>query len=158
MDRTHLDELISIEQTYWWHMAKQELLLDLLKRECPPPAKILEGGVGSGNNLLTLKKLGYEVSGLDQMQAAVDYCHSIGINDVQLHDLQQPWPTEQKMYDVVILLDVIEHCQHPSQVLCHAERTLCSGGKIIVSVPAIPFLMGPCQFGWLESYLVFILE
>src|SRR5271154_7260627 len=104
MERAHLDELIAVEQTYWWHVAKQKLLLELLKRECAPPARVLEGGIGGSNNLLILKQLGYEVSGLDQMQAAVDHCYSLGINNVQVHDLQQPWPVQQYNYDVVVLL------------------------------------------------------
>ncbi len=143
MDKAHLNELISVEQTYWWHIAKRELFLELLKRECPPPACILEGGMGSGNNLLVLKQYGYKVSGLDQMQESVDRCRSFGITEVQVQDLQQSWTIENGKYDLVVLLDVIEHCQNPVQVLHHAKQALRPGGKIIITVPAIPFLIGP---------------
>jgi SAM-dependent methyltransferase len=143
MDCAHLDELITIEQTYWWHIAKQELLLKVLQRFCPAPARVVEGGVGGGNNLLTLRRLGYEVSGLDIMPEAIEHCRQLGLSDVYVHDLQQPWPQAGGGFDAAIMLDVVEHCDDAPAVLRHASDTLNNTGKVIVTVPAIPFLMGP---------------
>ncbi len=160
MNSAHLDELISVEQTYWWHVAKNKLLIELLKRECPLGAQVLEGGIGSSNNLLALKQLGYEVTGLDLLPAAVEHCRLLGIYNVQVHDLQQPWPVEHRAYDAVLLLDVIEHCLDPVAVLSHARRALRPNGKILVTVPAIPFLMGPWDraLGHQRRYTMDILQ
>ena len=38
MDPRHLENLISVERTYWWHVAKRELVLDLLRRHAPSRA------------------------------------------------------------------------------------------------------------------------
>lgn len=143
MDCAHLDELIKIEQTYWWHIAKQELLLKLLQRFCRPPARIVEGGIGGGNTLHTLSQLGYQVSGLDIIPEAIEHCRKIGISDVQVANLEQPWPLEQGTYDAAVLLDVIEHCDDASAALRNARDVLKPEGKVIVSVPAYQFLMGP---------------
>jgi SAM-dependent methyltransferase len=144
MDVDHLDELIAIEQTYWWHVAKQELVVQVLQRVCPPPARVLEGGVGGGGNLKTLKDLGYETSGLDIMADAVEHCRTqLGLPDVAVHNLEDPWPVADGSKDAVIMLDVIEHCDRPDIVLDHARKALSPKGKIILTVPAMPSLMGP---------------
>ena len=88
----HLEELAHIEGTYWWHVAKRNLVINLLERYCSPPGKLLEGGVGAGGNLAVFKDLGYIVKGLDALAPAVDYCHARGLSDVHLHDLEEPWP------------------------------------------------------------------
>ena len=31
MDPSHLDELIQLEDSYWWHVAKRRLVSDLLR-------------------------------------------------------------------------------------------------------------------------------
>jgi hypothetical protein len=42
MDPSHLQHLIEIEQTYWWHVAKHELVQELLLRHYPPPSLLVE--------------------------------------------------------------------------------------------------------------------
>ena len=51
MDPKHLDELIAIERNYWWHVAKRELVIELLDRFAPPPGLLIEAGIGGGGNL-----------------------------------------------------------------------------------------------------------
>ncbi len=143
MDPKHLEELIAVERGYWWHVAKRELVLDLLRRHFPAPARLIEGGVGGGANLLAYRELGYDVSGFDLMPEAVAHCQSLGIPDVRVLDLEQPWPVQNGPARVVVLLDVIEHVADPVRVLRNAADTLDEGGGILVTVPAIPALLGP---------------
>src|SRR5437016_8194 len=65
MDPRHLQELMAVEQHYWWHRAKRALVLDVLRRALAPPGRLVEGGVGAGGNLAAFARLGYQVSGLD---------------------------------------------------------------------------------------------
>jgi SAM-dependent methyltransferase len=143
MDQRHLDALIAVERSYWWHVAKRELVTELLKRHCPPPARLVEGGVGGGANLLAYRDLGYDVSGFDVMPESVEHCCGLGIGDVRRHDLEEPWPVERGPVDAVVLLDVIEHVADPVRVLANASGVLAPGGLVLVTVPAIPALMGP---------------
>src|SRR5437016_12577264 len=92
MDPQHLRELMTVEQVYWWHRAKRALVRRVLRRHFPPPGRLVEGGVGAGANLLSFARTGYQVTGLDIAPAAVAYCRGRGLQDVQVHDLQQPWP------------------------------------------------------------------
>lgn len=143
LDRHHLDELISLEETYWWHVAKRRLVLDLLRRYFPPPGRIVEGGIGAGGNLLACRDLGYDVVGFDLMPDAVATVRLRGLATVETLDLEQQWPVEPNSAAAVLLLDVIEHVDRPELVLQHAAGTLRPGGGVIVTVPAGPWLMGP---------------
>jgi SAM-dependent methyltransferase len=143
MDCKHLDELITVERGYWWHIAKRELVTEILQRHFPPPARLVEGGVGGGANLLTFRDLGYRVSGFDLMPESVAHCRDLGIEDVRTHDLEEPWLIDDGPAAVVVMLDVIEHVADPVKVLRNAAETLAPDGGIVVTVPAIPSLMGP---------------
>ncbi len=48
MEAAHLTELIELEDSYWWHVAKRRLVVELLRRYAPPAGLLVEGGVGSG--------------------------------------------------------------------------------------------------------------
>lgn len=143
MDLKHLEALVAVDRSYWWHVGKRELVVDLLRRRCPPPARVVEGGVGGGATLLALRDVGYDVSGFDVMPESVAHCRSLGLADVRQHDLERPWPVERGPARAVVLLDVIEHVPNPVQVLKHAAEVLAPDGEIIVTVPAIAALYGP---------------
>jgi len=143
MDPRHLENLSSIERAYWWHVAKRKLVLELLRRHAPPPGLLVEGGVGGGANSLAFRDLGYDVRGFDLMAEAVENCRSLGLGDVCVHDLQDPWPIEPAVARAVVLLDVIEHLSDPVRALRHGAGALRPDGAMVVTVPAFPALMGP---------------
>jgi SAM-dependent methyltransferase len=139
----HLDELIAVERTYWWHVAKRSLAIDLLQRWFPPPARLIEAGIGGGANLLAFHDLGYQVTGFDLMPESVAHAQSLGLHDTHVHDVGEPWPVHAGVADVVVMLDVIEHVPDAPGVLRNAAETLNPDGGILVTVPALPALMGP---------------
>lgn len=143
MELQHLQELIEVEESYWWHVAKRRLVHEVLRRFHPPPARLVEFGVGGGLNLQTLQQTGYSVRGFDIMPESARHCvESLGL-DVSMHDIETPWPVEEGGADVVILLDVLEHLEHPASTLRNAAGVLSGDGGIVITVPAIPALMGP---------------
>lgn len=143
MDPRHLDELIQREPSYWWHVSKRRLLLQLARKWFPPPGRLIEGGIGAGGNLRAMAGEGYEVSGLDVSEASVDYVRSGGLEDVRVRDLQEPWPYPDRSARLVVLLDVLEHLISPVRALSETARVLRPDGGAIVMVPAVPWLMGP---------------
>jgi SAM-dependent methyltransferase len=140
MDPNHLQELIDLEEGYWWHVAKRRLVVDLLHRYFPPPGLLVEGGVGSGRNLLEFQRLGYRVSGFDLMPESVANARSRGLSGVHVHDLADPWPVEPGSTRVAVMLDVLEHIADPVAVLKHAADAIGDDGGILLSVPAYPSL------------------
>jgi 2-polyprenyl-3-methyl-5-hydroxy-6-metoxy-1,4-benzoquinol methylase len=124
VDRKHLDELIEIERSYWWHIAKRMIVTEILKRYFPPPARLIEGGFGAGWNLLAFKELGYQITGFDIMPESVETGKNHGLSNVAVHDLQNPWPVEKGSTRVVVMLDVLEHTSDPSRVLKNAALAI----------------------------------
>jgi len=156
MIRSHLDELSELEESYWWHVAKRELAVRLLRRFAPAPGRLIEGGIGSSRNLIEFRDLGYDVSGFDIMQDAVLLGRNRGLSTVAVHDLQEPWPVEPRSVRAVVLLDVLEHTADPVQVLSHIRDVLEPGGALILTVPAYPFLYSSWdrQLGHFQRYTV----
>jgi SAM-dependent methyltransferase len=143
MGSAHLNELIALDDSYWWHVAKRELIARLLEAHFPPPGRVVEGGFGSGRNLREFLRMGYAVTGLDALPEAVEHARQMGFSQVYCHDLTQPWPLEPDSTRAVVLLDVLEHVAEPVAALRHAAATLTAGGGVIVTVPACPRLYGP---------------
>ncbi len=142
MEYHHLQELIELEDRYWWHAAKRALAVSLLQRHFPPPGLIVEGGVGSGRNLVEFQKLGYDVAGFDILPQAVEHVRQRGLEKVRVHDLGGAWPLPSESARAVVMLDVLEHTADPVEVLRHARETLTPGGGMVVTVPAYPWLFG----------------
>jgi len=141
MDPAHLDELIELEDTYWWHVSKRRLVMGLLARHLPAPGRLVEGGVGSARDLSEFQHAGYAVSGYDAMPESVANARERGL-DVVSHDLELAWPVAEGSLDVVVLLDVLEHIADPVRVLENVRRALRPGAGAVVTVPAYPFLHG----------------
>lgn len=142
MELQHLTELVDLEGTYWWHVAKRRLVMQILRTHFPPPGRLVEGGIGSGGNLLAFQQAGYDVTGLDIMPESVEHVRLRGIEDVQQHDLSQPWPVEDGSVRAVVLLDVLEHIEDPVAALQQAKSILRNDGGIVFTVPAYPALYG----------------
>ena len=140
MDPSHLDELIELEDNYWWHVAKRELVTNIVTREFPAPATLVEGGIGSARNLVEFKKLGYDVVGFDLMPESVEHAKQRGLDRCEVHDLGTPWPLEENSVDVVLMLDVLEHVEFPVTVMEHIKNVLRPGGGLVFTVPCYPWL------------------
>ena len=142
MDPSHFDELVCLEDSYWWHVAKRDLVVSLLEKHCPPPGRLVEGGIGSARNLIEFRELGFDVTGYDVMPESVDHARARGLNNCRVHDLSRPWPLPADSARAVVLLDVLEHLADPVTVLKHVHAILERGGCAIVTVPAYPWLFG----------------
>ena len=156
MQASHLQQLVDLEDSYWWHVAKRQLVTRLLDKYCPAPGRLVEGGIGSGRNLLEFEQMGYDVTGFDLMPESVAHVRSRGIEDVRVHDLGDPWPVDAGSLKAVVLLDVLEHVEFPVDVLRHVHQSLSDDGAVIVTVPAYPWLYSRWdeQLGHFRRYTV----
>ncbi|MEZ6062334.1 MAG: class I SAM-dependent methyltransferase [Planctomycetaceae bacterium] len=156
MDSSHLRQLVDLEDGYWWHVAKRQLVTRLLERFCPAPGHLVEGGIGSGRNLVEFREMGYQVTGFDLMPESVAHVRGRGIDDVRVHDLGQPWPVAPNSLRAVVLLDVLEHVEDPTQVLKYVHASLADDGAAIITVPAYPWLYSRWdeQLGHFRRYTV----
>ena len=140
MEISHLYELGTLESSYWWHVAKRQMITSMLKSQVPPPNLLVEGGIGAAGNLRRWQSIGYTVQGLDCLDESIAFAREQGIENVSVHDLHQPWPVQENSAGAVVLLDVLEHLADPVIALGHAARSLTPNGKIFFTVPAYPWL------------------
>jgi 2-polyprenyl-3-methyl-5-hydroxy-6-metoxy-1,4-benzoquinol methylase len=106
----------------------EELLPNL-----PPKARVLDIGCGHGTVSSALVEGGFEVVGLEANQEALESSRRKGIIGIKC-DIGRKIELEPD-FDLVLLLDVLEHVFNPLFLLEEAVRMLRPGGSLILSVP-----------------------
>lgn len=113
-------------------------MLDMAKRHFAhdPERKlhVFEIGCGFCQALEYLADRGCEVAGVEYAQSAVDYARSRGLNVIQggVNDLCG----HDRRYDVVLLVDVLEHLPRPAETLAIIrDHLLAADGLLIIDVP-----------------------
>lgn len=110
------------------------LFIDLIKNYLVPGKKLLDVGSGAGFFLKAAEEIGWQAEGVEISSTASKYAAEIAKVNVhygKLEDLKFPSET----FDLVTLLDIIEHLPNPLHTLKETNRILKSGGIIIVSTP-----------------------
>jgi len=101
--------------------------------ELPANAKVLDIGCGFGSVSQGLVGLGCDVYGMEINSDALTVLEQKKIKPVK-HDIMQPFTLNER-FDLVLLLDVLEHVFDPIALLKEALKVLRKDGSIIISVP-----------------------
>jgi SAM-dependent methyltransferase len=141
MDRAVFDRMAELDQHHWWFTARRRILASVIERiVCPPAdARILELGCGTGHNLDMLGRYGgVEASELDDHARALA-TKRLGrpVAKVALPDLSQ-FPADS--FDLIALLDVLEHVPDDRGSLDAILTRLKPGGAVLLTVPANPWM------------------
>jgi len=137
MDRIVYDRMAAHDSTHWWYRARRDILADYLTRygDLPNDARILEIGCGTGHNLPMLARFG-RVEAIEIDPAARGIASErLGrpVGDAPLPALPG---VERGAYDLVAVLDVVEHIEDDVAALAAMKSLLKPGGKILIAVPA----------------------
>ena len=141
MERVVYDRMAELDSRHWWYRARREILADLIERriQLPPAPRILEIGCGTGHNLAMLGCFGHvdgiEIDGAARAIASRRLGHAVG--DARLPDLPG---VPKRHYDLVAILDVLEHVEDDRAALKSIAGKLKPGGKILITVPAFPWM------------------
>ncbi len=135
------DHLLGGSSDNFWFIGKRGLIDVLLRRVVlPPDAKILNIGVGTGDDLAVIKKYG-SVYGLDIDPRALDLIPDGFLTEkVQGDVCAIPYPDNS--FDCVVAFDVLEHIKDDVLAVHEIQRVLRPGGSFVATVPAFPFLFG----------------
>ena len=141
MERAVFDRMAELDQDHWWFLARRRILDSLIDRVVRPPqdARVLEVGCGTGHNLAMLGRFGsLDACELDRSARALA-SERLGkkVKDARLPDLSM---FDRNGYDLVALLDVLEHVPDDIGSLRAIHRRLKPGGALLLTVPANPWM------------------
>lgn len=99
----------------------------------PTGKRLLDVGMGTGLFVAHAKRLGYDCSGVDVAEDAVQYL-SKTLNIKCIAGKLEAWACREK-FDVISMLDVVEHFLNPLDVLFAARRMLSEKGILVIWTP-----------------------
>lgn len=141
MERAVFDRMAEHDQVHWWYVARRRILAGLIARgaDLPADARILEIGCGTGHNFEMLKGFGrldgLEIDDAARAIASKRLGHAVG--NAPLPDLPG---VPDRAYDLIALLDVLEHVDGDEAALRSIAAKLSPGGRILVTVPAYQWM------------------
>lgn len=143
MNPAAYQEMAAQEATHWWYVGRRQILASALSAlALPPQARLLEIGAGTGGNLAMLARHG-------QVQAVEDNPEARAIAQARHPELAispgrlpGPLPGPEGHFDLICLLDVLEHIEQDRQALRALAARLAPGGRILLTVPAYQWLFG----------------
>lgn len=142
MKRALYDLHRDLERDHWWFAARREIVLDRLGRalgERPDDLRLLDAGCGMGGLLPYLAHFGL-VAGMDPDAQAVENARAQSGADVRQGTLPDGVPFAGERFDVITLLDVLEHIEDDRGTLRTLRALLRPRGLLVITVPAFGFL------------------
>lgn len=140
MDAKIYREMAALEERHWWFAARRKILDRMLATlPLPENPKILEAGCGTGGNLGMLARYG-KVYAMEANAEALAFSAAKGIAQVSAGRLPNPIPFDGQQFDLIALLDVLEHLDEDAASLSALRQRLKPGGWLLLTVPAHPFL------------------
>jgi SAM-dependent methyltransferase len=131
------------EQYHWWHRARRRIILELLSKYTQKLNinRIIDIGCGTGGMLLHLNKFNVGIFGIDNSQDMVMFCKARGYTNVICASAENI-PFYDNSFDIITMLDVLEHIPDDIKVLQELIRICRPDGIMLLTVPAYQFLWG----------------
>ncbi|MBX9880560.1 MAG: class I SAM-dependent methyltransferase [Sphingomonas sp.] len=141
MERIVYDRMAEHDSSHWWYRARRDILADYVARYAGlgADARILEIGCGTGHNLPMLARFG-QVEAIEIDDAARAIASTRLDRPVGDAPLPQLPGIERGAYDLIAVLDVVEHIADDVAALKAMGDCLKPGGKILITVPAHQWL------------------
>lgn len=132
---------------------RYDFIAHLLRRDLPPPARIVELGSAPGHQVAQLAGMGYDATSVD-LGAAEDEWGSggpgrfreilaaAGVQHVEWNLDHAPLPLEDSAFDAALMTEVIEHLrEYPAQTLAETRRILRARGRLYITTPNAAYLV-----------------
>lgn len=127
-------------ESHWWFVGRRKIVINLVRKIIAGSDRpgIIDIGCGTGGTLKELETLGFAV-GVDISSRAVNYCRARGCRQVCLVE-EEALPFGAEKASLIISLDVLEHLVRDYLHLREYRRILREEGKLLLTVPALPWL------------------
>ena len=112
---------LNLDNYFWWHEATKDSNRHILSLLGAPAGRhLLEVGCGCGTFLADARDAGWQVSGLEINAEFPEFCRNeLRIEDVRCGVIADP-PFPENSFDVLAMLDVLEHMYDPMLTLHNA--------------------------------------
>lgn len=105
----------------------------------PARSQVLDLGAADGSVASVLQTMGCRVWAVERdanaARAAEQWCEAVHVGDLERDDWCQVFGDQR--FDVILMLDVLEHLTDPSRVLRQARDLLAPGGWAVISLPNV---------------------
>ena len=104
------------------------------------PGTVLDIGCGSGNFLRCMKQAGFSAFGIEPSESGSDFARAEHGIEIYRGMIEEYFASPGKrQFDVVTLLNVLEHLSDPSRTLAQVRQILAPGGLLAIVVPDARF-------------------
>jgi SAM-dependent methyltransferase len=142
MEQAIYRRMRDLEDRHWWFQGRRSIVIRQIERlGLPQDASILDAGCGTGGNLPMLGRFGH-VTGVEYDAGARVLARSRGETEILAGSLPDGMPSLEHDFDLIVLLDVLEHIDDDLASLQTLGRLLRVRGSILVTVPANPSMWG----------------
>lgn len=118
-------------------MVYKERALEILQKNVPKNAKILDAACAFGDLLSLLDQSNFTTFGIDISQYALKKAKKNTKAKLVLGDLNKTLPYGSNFFDAIFALDVIEHVESPHKFLVELHRILKKDGILFLQTPNI---------------------
>lgn len=128
-----------LEDKHWWFVGRRMIVEKIIRQlKLEKHSQIFEAGCGTGGNLNMLARYG-EVSAMELDEMACQLANERKVTTVKSGSLPDKIPFSDE-YDLIVLLDVLEHIDNDLEAAIALNSRLKPGGYLLVTVPAYQFL------------------
>jgi ubiquinone/menaquinone biosynthesis C-methylase UbiE len=140
MDEKVYHKNFEVEESYWWFVARNKIIKDIIQKYCqlPKGSTILDIGCGTGSFAKGISE-DYIVHCLDTSPLALKYCKMRGLQNLYNCTVQEFQPLDLKI-NTVTMLDVLEHIEDDRSVVRRVYELLEVNGYFVATVPAYKWL------------------
>lgn len=133
-------EMAALQNAHWWFAGRRVVLAAVISRmRLPENPHILEIGCGTGANLEMLRTFG-QLSAMELNDGARRFSAALAMCPVKPGALPEPVPYADESFDLICLLDVLEHIEEDDLALARVRMLLRPGGQVLLTVPAYQWL------------------
>lgn len=122
----------------FWFDHRFEAVLELLRERSV--SSLWDIGAGTGSMAVRLAQAGLDVVAVEPLKGGAEASARQGLTSFcgTLQDLQLP----DGALPAIGMFDVLEHLEHPGELLKEAHRVLQPDGILVITVPALQWLWG----------------
>jgi len=141
MERAVFERMAEIDGEHWWFAGRRRIVRNVIRQQVrlPDNARIAEIGCGTGSNLALLQEFG-RVDAIEPDSGARLVASSRSGVAVREGYLPDGTNLNDASYDMIVLLDVLEHVADDGAALAALRCKLKPGGKLLLTVPALQWL------------------